>query len=235
MIIFLRGVLGKVKLKSTVYLAYMGIINNIFCKANQVNFDTRHKRRGLPFLGNKHKNDVTKVASIGANRPKSAFCNSPIIYLVLLSLPFVTLAKKPQRLCKVKSWAVYKEAKGKKKNQFYIVSKPYRTDGKVMRAFKPYVMVSRDPLTKNPIVSVYTATPHKDWSEIKVCPGKKCFTLHAKNNRAWTASTQDDKRIIQAMKNWKYLQVMYTYKGKPIKDRYSLMGFSKSYRKVFKH
>ena len=156
-----------------------------------------------------------------------------IIYLIALALPCVSFAKKPTKLCKTKNWSIYKETKSKQKKQFYIVSPPYRTDGRVKRAFKPYVMVSRDPMTKNPIVSVYTATPHKDWEKVKLCPGKKCFTLFAKNNRVWTASPQDDKHIIQAMKKWKYMRVMYTYKNKPIKDRYSLMGFSKSYRKVF--
>jgi hypothetical protein len=155
-----------------------------------------------------------------------------ILSICLVFISYFSLASTPAKLCKNKNWSIYKESK-KKGRQFYIVSTPYRTDGKVKRAFKPYVMVSRDPSTKQPVVSVYTATPHKDWTKIKLCPGKKCYLLHAKNNRAWTASPQDDKQIIQAMKKWKYMRVMYKYKGRLIKDRYSLMGFSKSYKKIF--
>ena len=83
---------------------------------------------------------------------------------------------------------------------------------------------------KHSFVNLCVGTPLKSLSKVNICPGGKCHTLYAKKDRAWAANAKDDKKIIDDMKKYKFLQASPAGKKPPFKDHYSLKGFQKAYK-----
>ena len=60
--------------------------------------------------------------------------------------------------------------------------------------------------------------------------GKKNFDLFSKGRFAWVAESQDESKLISAMKKASRLMIIgNTDKGEQTTDHYSMMGFTKAY------
>ena len=155
-----------------------------------------------------------------------------LLFIFLSCFSFIAQAR-TQCVAQYGAWKVYRVVQ-KKKALYYAISHPYKTTGRLKRRKKPYIMISRTASGKSIQSMVYTGTPHKDFSKLKVCPGRSCHTVYTKDNRAWSGNQKTEQKILKDMKAYKFLQVKFTHKGCTIKDHYSLKGFQKAYQRVLR-
>ena len=79
-------------------------------------------------------------------------------------------------------------------------------------------------------VSVTNGYEFKIKAPVTAKSGKKNFDLFSKGRFAWVAESQDESKLISAMKKASRLMIIgNTDKGEQTTDHYSMMGFTKAY------
>ena len=79
-------------------------------------------------------------------------------------------------------------------------------------------------------ISVSNGYEFKIKTPVTAKSGKKNFDLFSKGRFAWVAESQDESKLISAMKKASRLMIIgNTDKGEQTTDHYSMMGFTKAY------
>ena len=79
-------------------------------------------------------------------------------------------------------------------------------------------------------ISVTNGYEFKIKTPVTAKSGKKNFDLFSKGRFAWVAESQDESKLISAMKKASRLMIIgNTDKGEQTTDHYSMMGFTKAY------
>ena len=79
-------------------------------------------------------------------------------------------------------------------------------------------------------ISVTNGYEFKIKTPVTAKSGKKNFDLFSKGRFAWVAESQDESKLISAMKKASRLMIIgNTDKGEQSTDHYSMMGFTKAY------
>ena len=79
-------------------------------------------------------------------------------------------------------------------------------------------------------ISVTNGYEFKIKAPVTAKSGKKKFDLFSKGRFAWVAESQDESKLISAMKKASRLMIIgNTDKGEQTTDHYSMMGFTKAY------
>jgi len=143
-----------------------------------------------------------------------------------------------------KHWSVY-SVKGSKKICF-IVSTPTKQVGNYRKRGQPFLIVTH--IKKNVgEVSISSGYPYKTGSEVKVTlkgssikKSNKKYNLFTRGSRAWLYSSakdvhSKDSEMIRQMKKGASLSIKGYSKLKSYSnDTYSLMGFTKAFRRMQK-
>ncbi len=124
---------------------------------------------------------------------------------------------------------VYQDKKGR---ICYIASEPVKMEGNYKKRGPAAVLVAQFPFAPPNIqVSVQAGYPYKKKSKVIMKIDKDSYSLFTDGENAYARTSEDDERIIAAMKKGKKMTVRGTSrKGTYSLDTYSLLGFTKAYR-----
>ena len=144
-------------------------------------------------------------------------------------------AQKVDVLGVFKDWTAYKTTQAGK-IVCYMASEPKKDQGKYKKRGRIYAMVNHRPAAKaTNVVSIHAGYKYKEGSTIDVVIGKKSFTLRTYGDTAWTASDEDDKTLVGALKKGSKMVVRGTsWRGTKTKDIYSLSGATAAHREISK-
>ena len=159
------------------------------------------------------------------------------LLLAMLLLPSTDLAAQaakgsgPELINTYRDWNlfVYKDKKGR---VCYVASEPQKMEGDYSKRGPAAVLVAKFPIkAPNIQVSVQAGYPYKKQSTVRMKIDKKTFSLFTDGANAFARTSEEDKRIIEAMKRGRKMTVRGTSrKGTYSLDTYSLLGFTKAYR-----
>lgn len=155
--------------------------------------------------------------------------------ILLLSFTTPALAAESKLDSSHKAWSVFSTTENSKK-VCYITSTPEKEEGTFSRRGEPYALVTLRP--GNPVEASFSSGfPYKDNSEVEVTVPKhaalKFFTSAETPKVAWAKSEEEDKKLINAMKNGDKITVKGTSPKKTHAiDTYSLSGFSAAYNRM---
>lgn len=129
---------------------------------------------------------------------------------------------------KYKDWSSYKiERPGYK--TCYSISIPFASSGNKIKRGQPFFNVVNVENDADE-VSLSAGFYFKPDTDIEVVLGNKKFFLFAYKNYGWSYSKNDDIDLIKEMqKNDSMLVTYYDKKNNIVTDKYSLIGFKKSY------
>ena len=155
--------------------------------------------------------------------------------LTLMTPPAVA----QQQIDAKKDWSVFESGKGKTR-QCWIVSTP--TAKKATRGGKPadvkrgdiFLMIAVRPAKsiKNE-VSFLGGYPFKKGSTVTVKIGSNSFSLFTENETAWALSTEDDNRLVAAMRRGAKARIEGTStRGTRTFDTFSLSGFTAALKRA---
>ena len=158
-------------------------------------------------------------------------CLTLVTVLAALSLPAVAQTAKP--LSQHKDWAAFviDEQKGK---ACYIASKPKDSEPKNVRRGEIWVLVTHRPWmqTRNE-VSIFTGYPYKQDSTVSVDIDGTKFELFTHEDTAWSKTTDDDGKLVQAMRRGARMVIRgESRRGTKTTDRYSLSGFTAAHKAI---
>ena len=116
----------------------------------------------------------------------------------------------------------------------YIASQPTKHEGNYTRRGEIYALVTHRPSeNRRDEVSFIAGYTHRADSVVEVKIGGSAFKLFTKEDGAWTANKDEDKRLVGAMIKGNRMVVRGTSgRGTKTTDTYSLKGFTKAYRTI---
>lgn len=156
----------------------------------------------------------------------------PIVFVFMaVSLPM--LARAADSLGTFGSWeGAVDTSEGAK--VCYVTAVPEKSEGNYTQRDATYIAVTHRPASKSrDTISITAGYEYKPDSEVTVTIGQKSFSLFVQKDMAWTSSTDDDKKIVAAMKGGsKMVVVGYSKRGTKTMDTYSLAGFGKAYQAI---
>ena len=160
---------------------------------------------------------------------QSLFLNKFIISFIFLF--FFNLESK--ELAKFNDWSAFAEGEGKNL-ACMAVSKPKKAEGNYSRRGDVFAIVTHLPgqnkWNEFSIVAGYNYQPN---SNPDVTIGDMKFQLFTSGSRAWSFSPSEDEKIVKFLKNSMNMKVVGTSsRGTITSDTYSLVGFSKAYKKI---
>ena len=160
---------------------------------------------------------------------QSLFLNKFIISFIFLF--FFNLESK--ELAKFNDWSAFAEGEGKNL-ACMAVSKPKKAEGDYSRRGDVFAIVTHLPgqnkWNEFSIVAGYNFQPN---SNPDVTIGDMKFQLFTSGSRAWSFSPSEDEKIVKFLKNSMKMKVVGTSsRGTITSDMYSLVGFSKAYKKI---
>ncbi len=138
-----------------------------------------------------------------------------------------------KELAKYNDWSAFAEGEGKNL-ACMAVSKPKKSEGKYSRRGDIFAIVTHLPgqnkWNEFSIVAGYNYQPN---SNPDVTIGDMKFQLFTSGSRAWSFSPSEDEKIVKFLKNSMKMKVIGTSsRGTITNDTYSLVGFSKAYKKI---
>ncbi len=105
----------------------------------------------------------------------------------------------------------------------FITSLPVRQEGNFSRRDQPRAFVTRFGGTRpRQEVSIDPGYTYRKGSTVEVVVDGTRFELFTEGNRAWTASSEDDARLIAAMRRGNQM----TVRGTSVRDTWSLDSYS---------
>ena len=154
------------------------------------------------------------------------------IFPVLIAIFFVNFAKADdlKSLGKFKDWESFVLSQDGNKVCFAQSTPLIRAPKKLKRdpsrlfvTFRPAEKIKNE-------ISVTNGYEFKIKTPVTAKSGKKNFDLFSKGRFAWVAESQDESKLISAMKKASRLMIIgNTDKGEQTTDHYSMMGFTKAY------
>ena len=159
-----------------------------------------------------------------------------IKYIFLFSFIFCFSAnamEAPRHIGDYGDWAAY-TYKENGKNVCYMASTPKKDEGKYTKRGDIYAVVTHRPNEKSfDVVNFVAGYNFKSESKVVVKIGKESFNLFTADDKAWTFTSQDDTKLVNAMKRGERMIVDgVSSKGTKTKDTYSLKGFMRAYKAI---
>lgn len=153
-------------------------------------------------------------------------------FVITISLIFPSISK-TKELAKFKDWAAFAEGEGKNL-ACMAVSKPKKSEGNYTKRGDVFAIVTHLPgQNKWNEFSVVAGYNYKTDSNPELLIDQKKFQLFTSGSRAWSFSPGDDDKIINFLKKSMKMKVVGTSsRGTITTDTFSLMGFSKAYKKI---
>ena len=156
----------------------------------------------------------------------------PLFFLVSLILFFGSLSD-AKELAEFKDWAAFAEGEGKNL-ACMAVSKPKKSEGNYSKRGDVFAIITHLPGQKKwNEFSVVAGYNYKTNSNPEILIDQKKFQLFTSGSRAWSFSPSDDEKIINFLKKSIKMKVVGTSsRGTITTDTFSLMGFSKAYKRI---
>ena len=156
----------------------------------------------------------------------------PLCFLVFLNL-FLASLSDAKELAKFKDWAAFAEGEGKNL-ACMAVSKPKKSEGDYSKRGDVFAIITHLPGQKKwNEFSVVAGYNYKTNSNPEILIDQKKFQLFTSGSRAWSFSPSDDEKIINFLKKSMKMKVVGTSsRGTITTDTFSLLGFSKAYKKI---
>ena len=156
----------------------------------------------------------------------------PLFFLLLLNL-FLGSSSDAKELAKFKDWAAFAEGEGKNL-ACMAVSKPKKSEGDYSKRGDVFAIITHLPGQKKwNEFSVVAGYNYKTNSNPEILIDQKKFQLFTSGSRAWSFSPSDDEKIINFLKKSMKMKVVGTSsRGTMTTDTFSLLGFSKAYKKI---
>lgn len=158
-------------------------------------------------------------------------CLTLVTVLAALSLPAAAQTAKP--LSQHKDWAAFviTEKRGK---ACYIASKPKDSAPKNVNRGEIWVLVTHRPWMKTrDEVSIFTGYPYKKGTTVTVDIDGKTFELFTHEDTAWSKTSEDDGKLVQAMRRGARMVIRgESHRGTKTTDRYSLSGFTAAHKAI---
>jgi len=153
--------------------------------------------------------------------------------IVILSILLFFFNLESKELAKFNDWTAFAEGEGKNL-ACMAVSKPKKAEGNYSRRGDIFAIVTHLPgqnkWNEFSIVAGYNFQPN---SNPDVTIGDIKFQLFTSGSRAWSFSPSEDDKIVKYLKNSMKMKVVGTSsRGTITNDTYSLVGFSKAYKKI---
>ena len=153
-----------------------------------------------------------------------------LIVLFLFAFNFVNAEENLKSLGKFKDWESFVLSQDGNKVCFAQSAPLIRAPKKLKRdpsrlfvTFRPAEKIKNE-------ISVTNGYEFKIKTPVTAKSGKKKFDLFSKGRFAWVAESQDESKLISAMKKASRLMIIgNTDKGEQTTDHYSMMGFTKAY------
>ena len=139
----------------------------------------------------------------------------------------------PRHIGDYGDWAAY-TYKERGKSVCYMASTPKKDEGKYTKRGDIYAVVTHRPNENSfDVVNFVAGYTYKPDSKVEVKIGKETFNLFIADDKAWTLTSQDDKKLVNAMKRGERMIVNgVSSKGTKTKDTYSLKGFMRAYKAI---
>ena len=139
----------------------------------------------------------------------------------------------PRHIGDYGDWAAY-TYKENGKNVCYMASTPKKDEGKYTKRGDIYAVVTHRPAEKSfDVVNIVAGYNYKPESKAVVKIGKETFNLFTADDKAWTLTSQDDKKLVAAMKRGERMIVYgVSSRSTQTKDTYSLQGFMRAYNAI---
>ena len=156
----------------------------------------------------------------------------PLFFLVSLIMFFGSLSD-AKELAKFKDWTAFAEGEGKNL-ACMAVSKPKKSEGDYSKRGDVFAIITHLPGQKKwNEFSVVAGYNYKTNSNPEILIDQKKFQLFTSGSRAWSFSPSDDEKIINFLKKSMKMKVVGTSsRGTMTSDTFSLLGFSKAYKKI---
>jgi invasion protein IalB len=156
-------------------------------------------------------------------------------FLTLLACTALTAAVKPavaqEFFSSYGNWHVFTVQKGGEK-LCYMASEPVKRSGGAKRSGSPYLMITSRSDTVDE-VSASSGYSYKQDSKVQIETGKTKFEFFTRDDLAWAYDTEQDSRLVNAMKKGHSVTVRGTPAGKgSSQDTYSLQGVGAAYKKM---
>ena len=138
-----------------------------------------------------------------------------------------------KELAKFKDWTAFAEGDGKNL-ACMAVSKPKKSEGNYTKRGDVFAIITHLPGQKKwNEFSVVAGYNYKTNSNPEILIDQKKFQLFTSGSRAWSFSPSDDEKIINFLKKSIKMKVVGTSsRGTITTDSFSLLGFSKAYKKI---
>ena len=151
----------------------------------------------------------------------------------LLGFTAAAMAQSVERLGDFKDWSAFRFSEGGNK-ACYIASQPTKAQGNYTRRGEIYALVTHRPAeNRRDEISIIIGYTFKKDSFVDVAIGGQAFKLFTKDDGAWTANSDEDKKLVAAMKAGNRMQVKGTStRGTLTTDTYSLSGFTAAYNMI---
>ncbi|MGI9464912.1 MAG: invasion associated locus B family protein [Aestuariivirgaceae bacterium] len=142
-------------------------------------------------------------------------------------------AQAPKLIGEFNDWAAYTFS-GKKGAVCYIVSQPKETSPKNVKRDPIHFLVTHRPSEKvRGEVNTIIGYPFKKGSTAKLTIDGSGFTLFTSGDGAWADTSNNDQRIVSAMKAGSKMVVEgVSWRGTKTVDRYSLSGVTAALDKI---
>lgn len=156
-----------------------------------------------------------------------------ILAAVLALLPSLASAQNgtPQFVETFRDWNLYSYDNGQGQ-VCYIASEPTKEEGNYTRRGPAAVLVAKLPMdAPNEQVSVQPGYSYLEGSNVEVTISDQTFVMFTRGEHAWAVTSDDDQKLISAMKSGSEMSV----RGTSVKDTYSidtysLLGFTAAYQ-----
>ena len=158
----------------------------------------------------------------------------PFLAILWLALaPAPALAQGIERLGDFQAWSAFRFTENGNK-ACYMASQPEKNEGKYSKRGDIYALVTHRPAeNRRDEVSFIIGYKFKPNSNVEVAIGGQKYTLFTKEDGAWTANPDEDRRLVQAMiKGNKMIVKGVSWRDTRTTDTYSLKGFTKAYQKI---
>ncbi|MEZ5825428.1 MAG: invasion associated locus B family protein [Geminicoccaceae bacterium] len=136
----------------------------------------------------------------------------------------------PQFVDSYRDWSLYSYANPQGR-VCYIASEPTKEEGDYTRRGPAAVLVAKLPMEgANEQVSVQPGYSYQDGSNVEVTIADSTFVMFTRGEHAWAVTSEDDGKLIGAMKKGAEMSVRGTStKNTYSIDTYSLLGFTAAY------
>jgi hypothetical protein len=159
-------------------------------------------------------------------------------YLAIALVVFVASFAAPasaKQIGAFKDWSAHSEGKGEAQT-CWMYGEPVKDEGKYTKRGRIYMLVTHRPGEKVFNQVQFTAGyTFKTGSAVQVVIGAKTFELFTNRDTAWARSTEDDSKIVAAMRAGAQMIVTgQSSRGTKTTDTYSLSGVSAAHNAIGK-